>query len=100
ALSYAWQEITDQEGKRTIDIWHNNSLYIWTLQFNLWAFFQHAMGLLDPGNCLWVDYLCINQPNVAEKNHQVALMGQIYREASRVIVWLGPSREADRQSLL
>jgi hypothetical protein len=79
ALSYVWQEITDQEGERTINIWHNNYLFTWTVHYNLWSFFQHGMGLLDPGGCLWVDYLCIDQPNVAEKNHQVALMGQIYR---------------------
>ena len=38
---------------------------------------------------LWVDRVCINQADVAERSQQVALMPQIYREAVRVNVWLG-----------
>ncbi|KAL6895149.1 heterokaryon incompatibility domain-containing protein [Trichoderma evansii] len=38
---------------------------------------------------LWVDAICINQSNVKERNHQVAQMSEIYREASRVIFFLG-----------
>jgi hypothetical protein len=39
---------------------------------------------------IWIDALCIDQQNAAEKSKQVALMGNIYALASRVIVWLGP----------
>jgi hypothetical protein len=42
---------------------------------------------------LCVDAICIHQSNLDEKGHQVAHMGQIYRYASRVIVWL-PCRKA------
>lgn len=38
---------------------------------------------------LWVDQLCINQDDIRERNAQVALMGQLYRNASQVVVWLG-----------
>jgi hypothetical protein len=38
---------------------------------------------------LWVDAICINQENDAEKSAQVALMKEIYATAYRVIVWLG-----------
>lgn len=38
---------------------------------------------------LWVDAICINQMDIAEKSHQVALMGQIYQQCSRVQIWLG-----------
>ena len=38
---------------------------------------------------LWIDYLCINQESVPDRNIQVARMDSIYRSASRVIVWLG-----------
>lgn len=41
----------------------------------------------------WVDAICINQENDAEKASQVALMGHIYKRAQSVIVWLG--REHD-----
>ncbi|KAJ4293619.1 hypothetical protein N0V90_008903 [Kalmusia sp. IMI 367209] len=38
---------------------------------------------------LWVDAICINQEDVEERNRQVALMASIYRQASRVLIWLG-----------
>jgi len=40
---------------------------------------------------LWIDALCIDQSNVDERNHQVAMMGEIYSKATSVIVWLGES---------
>ena len=39
---------------------------------------------------LWVDALCIDQRNVQERSHQVALMGDVYRLASKVLIWFGP----------
>ena len=39
----------------------------------------------------WVDQLCINQSNLSEKNVQVGMMEKIYKSASRVFAWLGPS---------
>jgi hypothetical protein len=41
---------------------------------------------------LWIDALCINQDDTMERNHQVARMGDIYRNATSVIVWLGRER--------
>ena len=35
---------------------------------------------------LWVDAMCIDQANVAERNMQVALMGQIYAKADAVLM--------------
>jgi hypothetical protein len=40
---------------------------------------------------MWIDAVCIDQSNVSERSHQVAHMGDIYRLAFRVNVWLGPS---------
>ncbi|KAH8600659.1 heterokaryon incompatibility protein-domain-containing protein, partial [Bisporella sp. PMI_857] len=37
---------------------------------------------------LWIDAVCINQDNLEEKSTQVAMMGDIYSGADRVIVWL------------
>jgi hypothetical protein len=41
----------------------------------------------------WVDALCINQEDVAEKNCQVGMMGEIYAGAELVIAWLGSATE-------
>ena len=38
---------------------------------------------------LWIDAICINQNDNAEKAIQVQRMGSIYEEATEVFVWLG-----------
>ncbi|KAF4949405.1 hypothetical protein FGADI_8918 [Fusarium gaditjirri] len=47
--------------------------------------------LRDPyeDRMLWVDALCIDQNNIKERGHQVNRMGEIYKKADRVIIWLG-----------
>ncbi|EEU43081.1 uncharacterized protein NECHADRAFT_47029 [Fusarium vanettenii 77-13-4] len=47
---------------------------------------------------LWVDQICIDQSNHAEKGDQVLLMSDVYTKAEQVLVWLGP--EADRSDEL
>lgn len=39
---------------------------------------------------IWADAMCINQDNFSERSQQVAIMGNIYRAASRVVAFLGP----------
>lgn len=45
------------------------------------------------GTRIWIDAVCINQADLAEKSHQVQSMSRIYRQASSVLIWLGPSAE-------
>jgi Heterokaryon incompatibility protein (HET) len=40
---------------------------------------------------IWVDAICIDQKNLVERADQVKFMRQIYRQASRTLVWLGSS---------
>jgi hypothetical protein len=40
---------------------------------------------------LFIDQLCINQADNAEKGRLVRRMGEIYSKAKRVLAWLGPS---------
>jgi Heterokaryon incompatibility protein (HET) len=42
---------------------------------------------------LWVDALCIDQSNLAERSEQVPRMRSIYQRAERVVVWLGDATE-------
>ena len=50
------------------------------------------------GTYLWADGICINQGNVAERNHQVTLMGNIYGRASKVLAHLGDSGPTEDDS--
>lgn len=49
--------------------------------------------------CLWIDSLCIDQSNGIERNHQVSHMGRIYRNAQRVLVWLGVHSSDSEQAI-
>ncbi|GAB1192773.1 hypothetical protein APSETT444_001969 [Aspergillus pseudonomiae] len=42
---------------------------------------------------MWIDAISINQEDLAERNTQVALMSNIYRNAISVVVWLGVEDE-------
>ncbi|KAI0099891.1 heterokaryon incompatibility protein-domain-containing protein [Nemania sp. FL0031] len=53
----------------------------------------------DTPRTLWVDAICIDQNNVAERGHQVAIMGDIYERAERVVVWLGPETKDSERGL-
>ncbi|KAH8602297.1 heterokaryon incompatibility protein-domain-containing protein, partial [Bisporella sp. PMI_857] len=89
ALSYTWGS-ADQKKQ----IWLHGQRT--DVRSNLWsALFKLRRN--DKNRLLWVDALCINQRNVNERNHQVALMKEIFTQAAEVIVWLGP--EADDSDL-
>ncbi|KAF2847086.1 HET-domain-containing protein [Plenodomus tracheiphilus IPT5] len=82
ALSYVWGDATVNE---TILLDGERFL----VRLNLWNFLvqRHIEG--TPG-LLWIDALCIDQSSISERNHQVAMMSQIYSKAALVITWLGP----------
>lgn len=85
ALSYVWGDV---EPAKIINL---DGLPR-TVTRNLAAALCH---LRDPHKFLWiwVDALCINQADLVERAHQVSQMGDIYRHAERVLVWLGPEAE-------
>lgn len=85
ALSYTWGDAT---AERVIYI--NDELLV--IHDNLWQFLNRARndGYLG---ALWIDALYINQLTVKERNHQVSMMGEIYKRAESVIVWLCPSNQ-------
>lgn len=59
--------------------------------------------LPDRPRAVWADSICINQEDPDEKSSQVSAMGRIYREATRVLIYLGPEdggHGADAVSLL
>jgi hypothetical protein len=50
------------------------------------------------GRLLWIDAICIDQTKEAEqeRNQQLQIMGHIYSQAAKVIIWLGPSTPESR----
>ncbi|KAL9108153.1 MAG: hypothetical protein Q9227_007007 [Pyrenula ochraceoflavens] len=83
ALSYEWGTKHD-----LLEIEVNGCRL--SVRQNLWRYLD--MARQTPKLCttaLWVDAICINQDNIQERNEQVAVMGEIYAGAERVVVWLG-----------
>lgn len=46
----------------------------------------------------WVDAICIDQQNQAEKSVQVNRMWQIYKSAEEVVAWIGPEEAYTRRA--
>ena len=84
ALSYTWG---DSGGTRYSVFCDKGRLQVTSnLNLALLRLRNHAPGIT---RTLWIDQLCINQANIDERNQQVSLMGEIYRKARQVDVWLG-----------
>ena len=85
ALSYCWEgQVPDQEL-----ICDGFSLKVTA---NVKAVLQYILrSEQDPS--VWIYGVCINQSDIAEKNIQVPMMGQIYTKAAKCIAWLGLSTE-------
>jgi Heterokaryon incompatibility protein (HET) len=85
ALSYVWGK---HSTARTIIV---NSATLFVTP-NLFAALKQFRNPTETVN-LWIDALCINQDDIQERNAQVSLMGEIYRRARVVLMWLGEEGE-------
>lgn len=89
ALSYACGD-QSASTKQTISL--NGKSF--RVGYNLYRFLVYAAKTLENvRHNLWIDAICINQEHVTERNHQVQQMGDIYRGAQTVFVWLGLEAE-------
>lgn len=86
ALSYAWGD-----PERTANIRINNQNF--KIHENLLWFLQVQSQSISEPKLFWIDAICINQADLRERNHQVALMKMIYTNATYVHIWLGPEAE-------
>ncbi|KAK5992634.1 Heterokaryon incompatibility protein 6 [Cladobotryum mycophilum] len=87
ALSYTWDsQLRDQV------------IYANGQEFYITKNAQAAMRQLRliPGKLkyLWIDAVCINQDDMAEKNLQVAIMAEIFKKATKVNIWLGDNNKS------
>lgn len=94
ALSYTWGQKHGSEievsKKQTLSLSQNLSL---------------ALKRLTNGSefelpLLWIDQICINQQDEREVRRQIEMMGEIYTEATEVMVWLGAECEIESLSQL
>ncbi|KAL8692430.1 MAG: hypothetical protein Q9224_003958, partial [Gallowayella concinna] len=89
ALSYTWGS---PRLNRNVFIDSEHDRQILPITENLYTALRHLRHPTVPRD-IWADAICINQSDVRERNEQVARMADIYRSATKVLVWLGP--EAD-----
>ena len=85
SISYVWG--TDQ---RDHDIICDGRIL--KITPNLYRVLQR-LRLPKAPRSLWADSICINQEDLEEKGRQVAIMGQIYRNAERVLICMGTAGE-------
>ncbi|OAL57372.1 HET-domain-containing protein [Pyrenochaeta sp. DS3sAY3a] len=83
ALSYVWGD-----PKLTSNIFVRDSVL--PITRNLEAALR-SLRLEEGSRLLWIDAICINQDDIAERTHQVQMMARIYNFARNVVVWLGPA---------
>lgn len=92
ALSYTWaDEKGDDSLCRTItcqDDGDGDSERLIAITSNCETALRHYRGSKEDRR-IWVDSICIDQSNVMERNHQVKNMIAIFRNAVRVLVYLG-----------
>lgn len=84
ALSYTWGG-PEAKGRIMLGDPHAQAKLITE---NLQSALNHIRSA-ERSHLLWVDAICIDQYNVHERNHQVAMMGTIFASASEVRIWLG-----------
>ncbi|KAI2602040.1 heterokaryon incompatibility protein-domain-containing protein [Hypoxylon sp. NC1633] len=81
ALSYVWGQ-----GQRGETILVNGQNFLVTKHL---LTILHDLRKQDTTREIWIDAICINQEDEAEKTHQVRLMSRIYSEARSTLIWLG-----------
>ncbi|KAK4634977.1 hypothetical protein CLAFUW4_01296 [Fulvia fulva] len=82
ALSYCWGDSTTTE-LITLD---GHPIRVTQ---NLWHAYTAIVQHHDRNAYYWIDALCVNQQNLAERNHHVQRMGMVYSTAKAVHTWLG-----------
>lgn len=96
ALSYCWRS-RDDLGHVFID----RSKQPFPVTRSLAEALSHLRNVDEP-RYLWIDAICVNQNDLRERSSQIKMKADIYKNANRVIVWLGPgtSRSTEAMKIL
>lgn len=89
ALSYTWGSAIDSDYVYVQDDKEEKALAITPNLAEALRYLRYE----DRPRVLWIDAICVDQNNTTERGHQVLRMADIYRHATRVIIWLGPERD-------
>lgn len=91
AMSYVWGDaaVTTDILVDNIPFAATTNLVAGLLQFRRAGLGQPGKGKDAGLSRLWIDSICINQQDMAERNQQVSFMGDIYMNARYVLSWLG-----------
>ncbi|KAK4445152.1 heterokaryon incompatibility protein 6, OR allele [Podospora aff. communis PSN243] len=89
ALSYMWG--SDALPKKTI-ILEGIPFTVGQNLFDALQFLRNHDCSSESSAYYWIDAICINQHDIAERNLQLQLMPHIYRRATTVLIWLGHPR--------
>lgn len=90
AISYVWGSGETTHALVVDDAW------IQTTAATFEILQDHALSWSSgPEDFFWIDFLCINQDDLAERSEQVKLMGSIYSQAAEVIAFLKPEDYGD-----
>ncbi|KAK1990544.1 hypothetical protein LX36DRAFT_592401, partial [Colletotrichum falcatum] len=82
AISYTWG---DANAVRQITVNGSRASVTENCFYALSQAFSGAPGGGGSGCYFWVDSVCINQHDAAEKSRQVKMMGSIYQNAASVL---------------
>lgn len=93
-VSYKWER---SHGLRPVYVGHDKTSTIFVRE-NLATALAYLRYPHKP-RVMWIDVLCIDQSNKIEKGPQVALMGKIYRQSTRIVAWLGPEKDDSTRAL-
>lgn len=100
ALSYVWGPASKPFALQIVDE-DGQSLGRVPLTASLQSALQDLRGCVDiRTKTFWIDQICINQRDKAEKNDQVARMKKIYECASQVVTYLGPEEPGDEEAIV
>jgi hypothetical protein len=110
SLSYTWASFRNyrEEKSELVTGMEQYFMFLNDVQFevtmNLWRALDNILAGKNEHNAhieilkiryFWIDAICINQTDVAERSHQVSMMGLIYSKTAAVLMWLHPEEEND-----
>ncbi|KAI1380622.1 HET-domain-containing protein [Hypoxylon crocopeplum] len=93
ALSYTWGPTTRDEIKNGMNAKRHHVINCGDWRLLVTENLLNCLTQLEKDGYyhrdIWIDAICVNQDDHAERCQQVSIMADIYRSAERVIVWLG-----------